>query len=102
MAPWCLFNIGGHHPVELKTYLALMEKHLGQKAIVELLPLQPGDVLNTCAETDDLPRPPGSSPGSSWMKDWGVSSPGSRLLPHCLSPTRRSRLNISGGPHDWT
>ena len=54
IAPWRLFNIGGHHPVELKTYLALMEKHLGQKAIVELLPLQPGDVLNTCAETDDL------------------------------------------------
>jgi UDP-glucuronate 4-epimerase len=43
MAPWRLFNIGGQHPVELKTYLALMEKHLGQKAIVELLPLQPGD-----------------------------------------------------------
>lgn len=62
MAPWCLFNIGGHHPVELKTYLALMEKHLGQKAIVELLPLQPGDVLNTCAETDDLAQATGFQP----------------------------------------
>jgi len=62
MAPWCLFNIGGHHPVELKTYLALMEKHLGQKAIVELLPLQPGDVLNTCADTDDLAQATGFQP----------------------------------------
>ncbi|MBV4477892.1 NAD-dependent epimerase [Pseudomonas sp. B2M1-30] len=62
MAPWRLFNIGGQHPVALKTYLALMEKHLGQKAIVELLPLQPGDVLNTCAEAADLAQATGFQP----------------------------------------
>ncbi|MFJ5283375.1 NAD-dependent epimerase/dehydratase family protein [Pseudomonas sp. NPDC088429] len=62
MAPWRLFNIGGQHPVELKTYLALMEKHLGQNAIVELLPLQPGDVLNTCADTSDLAQATGFQP----------------------------------------
>ncbi|MFJ4195775.1 NAD-dependent epimerase [Pseudomonas sp. NPDC089534] len=62
MAPWRLFNIGGQHPVELKTYLALLEKHLGQKAVVELLPLQPGDVLNTCAEASDLARATGFQP----------------------------------------
>ncbi|MFJ2485652.1 NAD-dependent epimerase [Pseudomonas sp. NPDC087639] len=62
MAPWRLFNIGGQHPVALKTYLALMEKHLGQKAIVELLPLQPGDVLNTCAEASDLAQATGFQP----------------------------------------
>ena len=62
MAPWRLFNIGGQHPVELKTYLALMEKHLGRKAYVELLPLQPGDVLNTCAEASDLAQATGFQP----------------------------------------
>ncbi|MGN4051530.1 NAD-dependent epimerase [Pseudomonas sp. SM4] len=62
MAPWRLFNIGGQHPVELKTYLALMEKHLGQKALVELLPLQPGDVLNTCADASDLALATGFQP----------------------------------------
>ncbi|VVQ17517.1 UDP-glucose 4-epimerase [Pseudomonas fluorescens] len=62
MAPWRLFNIGGQHPVELKTYLALLEKHLGQTAIVELLPLQPGDVLNTCAEASDLAQATGFQP----------------------------------------
>jgi UDP-glucuronate 4-epimerase len=62
MAPWRLFNIGGQHPVELKTYLALMEKHLGQKALVELLPLQPGDVLNTCADASDLAQATGFQP----------------------------------------
>jgi len=62
MAPWRLFNIGGQHPVALKTYLALLEKHLGQKAVVELLPLQPGDVLNTCAEASDLAQATGFQP----------------------------------------
>ena len=62
MAPWRLFNIGGQQPVALKTYLALMEKHLDRKAIVELLPLQPGDVLNTCAEASDLAQATGFQP----------------------------------------
>ncbi|QIA02788.1 NAD-dependent epimerase [Pseudomonas fluorescens] len=62
MAPWRLFNIGGQHPVALKTYLALLEKHLGQKAVVDLLPLQPGDVLNTCAEASDLAQATGFQP----------------------------------------
>jgi UDP-glucuronate 4-epimerase len=62
MAPWRIYNIGGQHPVELKTYLALMEKHLGKKAQVELLPLQPGDVLNTCADASDLARATGFQP----------------------------------------
>ncbi len=62
MAPWRIFNIGGQHPVELKAYLALLEKHLGQTAVVELLPLQPGDVLNTCADASDLAQATGFQP----------------------------------------
>ena len=62
MAPWRIFNIGGQHPVELKHYLALLEKHLGQKALVQLLPLQPGDVLNTCADASDLAQATGFQP----------------------------------------
>jgi UDP-glucuronate 4-epimerase len=62
MAPWRIYNIGGQHPVELKEYLALLEKHLGKKAQVELLPLQPGDVLNTCADASDLAQATGFQP----------------------------------------
>ncbi|KJH74673.1 NAD-dependent epimerase [Pseudomonas sp. ES3-33] len=62
MAPWRILNIGGQHPVELKAYLALLEKHLGQTAVVELLPLQPGDVLNTCADASDLAQATGFQP----------------------------------------
>ncbi|MFS2069822.1 NAD-dependent epimerase [Pseudomonas sp. CT11-2] len=62
MAPWRIYNIGGQQPVALKDYLALLEKHLGQKALVELLPLQPGDVLNTCADASDLALATGFQP----------------------------------------
>jgi UDP-glucuronate 4-epimerase len=61
-APWRIYNIGGQHPVALRTYVALLEKHLGQAARIELLPLQPGDVLNTCADASDLARATGFRP----------------------------------------
>lgn len=61
-APWRLFNIGGQRPVELTDYLALLEKHLQRKAEVELLPLQPGDVLATCADASGLDQVTGFTP----------------------------------------
>ncbi|WP_347905398.1 NAD-dependent epimerase [Pseudomonas purpurea] len=62
MAPWRIYNIGGERPVELKDYVALLEKHLGRKARVELLPLQPGDVLNTYADVHELEHDTGFHP----------------------------------------
>ncbi len=62
MAPWRLFNIGGQRPVELKDYVATLEKLLGHKAQVEYLPLQPGDVLNTCADVSALENLTGFGP----------------------------------------
>jgi UDP-glucuronate 4-epimerase len=56
MAPWRLYNIGGESPVALRDYLGVLEQHLGQRAHVELLPLQAGDVLATCADASDLHR----------------------------------------------
>ena len=61
-APWSLYNIGGQRPVELLDYLALLEKHLRRKAVIELLPLQPGDVLATCADASALARVTGFTP----------------------------------------
>ncbi|WP_371356314.1 NAD-dependent epimerase [Pseudomonas chlororaphis] len=62
MAPWRLFNIGGQRPVELKDYVATLEQLLGRKALVEYLPLQPGDVLNTCADASALENVTGFGP----------------------------------------
>ncbi|PWB35147.1 UDP-glucuronate 5-epimerase [Pseudomonas sp. SDI] len=64
-APWRLYNIGGQRPVALRDYVALLEKHLQRKAEIELLPLQPGDVIDTCAEAGALAEATGFTPSIS-------------------------------------
>ena len=54
--PFRIYNIGNHEPVELETLIETLEKHLGQKAIRNLKEMQPGDVLETYAETSDLQK----------------------------------------------
>lgn len=53
-APWRVYNIGNNSPVELMDYIGALEKALGKKAEMELLPLQAGDVPDTYADVDDL------------------------------------------------
>ena len=84
-APWRLYNIGGQRPVALTDYVALLEKHLQRKALVELLPLQPGDVLDTCADASALAQATGFTPGISldegigrfvaWFLDYYAHTP---------------------------
>jgi len=52
--PWKIYNIGNNKPVELMTYIEALEKALGKKAIINFLPLQPGDVPDTYANVDNL------------------------------------------------
>ncbi len=54
MAPWRIYNIGNNNPVELMDYIAALEKALGKKAKMDMLPLQPGDVPDTYADVTDL------------------------------------------------
>jgi UDP-glucuronate 4-epimerase len=53
-APWRLYNIGNNCPINLMDYIIALEKALGKKAKKNYLPIQPGDVLNTYANVDDL------------------------------------------------
>jgi UDP-glucuronate 4-epimerase len=53
-APWRVYNIGNNKPVELLDYIGAIEKALGKKAEMELLPLQLGDVPDTFADVQDL------------------------------------------------
>jgi len=53
-APWRVYNIGNHRPVELMRYIAVIEECLGMKAEMNLLPLQPGDVPDTYADVSAL------------------------------------------------
>jgi UDP-glucuronate 4-epimerase len=56
VAPYKLYNIGNNNPVKLLDFIDAIEKELGKKAIMNLLPLQPGDVPKTWSDTSDLLR----------------------------------------------
>jgi UDP-glucuronate 4-epimerase len=63
-APYRLYNIGNHSPVELERFIAVLEEALGRKALRRLLPMQPGDVPATYADVADLQRDVGFSPAT--------------------------------------
>ncbi len=63
-APYRLYNIGNHTPVELERFITVLETALGRKAIRNLLPLQPGEVEATCADVSDLLRDVGFEPAT--------------------------------------
>lgn len=61
-APYRVYNIGNNRPVELMRYIEVLERCLGKKAVLELLPMQAGDVPATYADTRDLERDVGFKP----------------------------------------
>ena len=61
-APYRLYNIGNQQPIELMRYIEVIEECLGKTAERNLLPLQPGDVPDTYADTEDLAADVGYQP----------------------------------------
>lgn len=53
-APYSVYNIGNNSPVKLTAYISALEKALGTEASKNLLPMQPGDVHETSADTQPL------------------------------------------------
>jgi UDP-glucuronate 4-epimerase len=78
--PFKLYNIGNNRPVEVMHVIATLERLLGRKAVLEMLPMQPGDVPGTYADVDDLTRDVGFSPSTpievglerfvAWYRDY--------------------------------
>ncbi|HLK58417.1 MAG TPA: NAD-dependent epimerase/dehydratase family protein, partial [Chthonomonadaceae bacterium] len=64
LAPYRVYNIGNNQPVELLHFISILEDCLGKKAKKNLLPLQPGDVLVTYADVEDLMRDTGFRPNT--------------------------------------
>lgn len=64
-APYRVYNIGNHQPVELMTFIATINKVLGKEAKKNFLPMQPSDVVATYANTEDLKRDVGFVPKTS-------------------------------------
>jgi UDP-glucuronate 4-epimerase len=63
-APYKLYNIGNHNPVELIKFIEVLENNIGKKAQKNMLPMQPGDVPTTYADADDLMNDVGFKPAT--------------------------------------
>ena len=53
-APHIILNIGNSKSVKLLKFIEILEVNLGKKAIKEFHPIQPGDVVNTFADSSSL------------------------------------------------
>lgn len=79
-APYRIYNIGNNNVVELSRYIEVIEECLGKKAIINYMPMQPGDVPATEANVDDLVRDVDFKPDTTieygiskfieWYKDY--------------------------------
>ena len=63
-APFRIYNIGNQTPVPLMRYIEVLEQCLGKKALKNLLPMQLGDLANTCADVEMLAREIGYRPST--------------------------------------
>ncbi len=80
--PFRVYNIGNHEPVELEKLITTLEVALGKKAICNMKEMQPGDVLETFADTSDMQKHFGFKPHTplkqgidefvKWYKRWKV------------------------------
>lgn len=70
-APYRILNIGNSQPVKLLAYVEALEAALGKKAIVELLPLQPGDVPDTFSDVSRLQAAVGYKPETDVVEGVG-------------------------------
>ncbi len=64
VAPWRILNLGAGQPVPLMRYIGLIEEKLGRKAILNLMPMQDGDVANTEADVSDTLSAIGYAPST--------------------------------------
>jgi UDP-glucuronate 4-epimerase len=60
--PHRIYNLGNHEPVELRRFVAVLERAIGKKAEIRLAPMQPGDVVETFADIDATTRDLGWRP----------------------------------------
>ncbi len=78
-APFRIFNIGNGNPTPLMDYIAALEEALGIKAQKKMMPMQPGDVPATSADTTELREGAGFAPntdvrdGVKKFVDWYVA-----------------------------
>lgn len=80
VAPFRVFNVGRGAPVDLMDFIATLERHIGKKAVLNMMPMQPGDVEGTWCDVSALGRAVGYEPRVSldeglgrtvaWFRDY--------------------------------
>lgn len=80
VAPYRIFNIGRGEPVGLMDFISALERHIGQKAVLNFMPIQPGDVEETWCDVSALHRAVRYAPKTSideglkqtvaWFRDY--------------------------------
>lgn len=63
-APYRVYNIGNQQPTKLLDYIKCIERAIGKEAKKELLPMQPGDVYQTYADSSALGEATGFKPST--------------------------------------
>ena len=64
-APFRLFNVGNSNPINILEFIEMLEKNLKTKAVKNFIPIQPGDVKSTSAESKNLESWIGYKPSTS-------------------------------------
>jgi UDP-glucuronate 4-epimerase len=64
VAPWRVLNLGANRRVELMRYIEVLEEKLGRKAELNLMPMQPGDVVRTEADVEETRAKLGYAPST--------------------------------------
>ncbi|MEL6495630.1 MAG: NAD-dependent epimerase [Cyanobacteria bacterium J06623_7] len=74
--PYKIYNLGNNNPVELQEFIAIIERLMGKTAVKNFLPMQPGDVVATYADVEELLEDIGFKPttpietGLAKFVDW--------------------------------
>ncbi len=79
-APYRVYNIGNQHPTKLMDYIKCIENAIGREAKKDFLPMQPGDVYQTYADSSALAEAIGFKPSTplhegiertvAWFKEY--------------------------------
>jgi len=63
-APFRIYNVGNRRPISLLDLIRKLEQCIGKSAELQLMPMQPGDVPDTCANIDAIGEAVGFAPGT--------------------------------------
>lgn len=113
--PHAIYNIGNHQPVTVLDFIATLERILEVKAVIEFLPMQPGDVPATYADTtrlrqriDFMPSTPlerGLTRFAEWYKAWSKDTAQEKNVASFHAPldtgnSERHRTAVSASPRN--